>query len=73
MQYRYSFLLIFFLYIDTASAYVGPGLGMGAIGVIIGIIAAILLAILGVIWYPLKRMLRKNVSTEAQSKKSDGS
>lgn len=36
-------------------AYVGPGLGMGVIGTIFGVLAAIVLALFGLFWYPLKR------------------
>lgn len=39
-----------------AQAYVGPGLGLGALGAIAGVIFSILLAIMAVFWYPIKRM-----------------
>jgi len=42
-----------------ALAYVGPGLGLGAIGAILGIILSVILGILGLVWYPLKRMFNK--------------
>ena len=45
--------------IGEAHAYVGPGLGLGALGVVLGIVISIGLAILAVFWYPLKRVLRK--------------
>lgn len=41
-----------------AQAYVGPGLGLGAIGAFFGAVVAGLLAILGFVWYPIKRVLR---------------
>lgn len=59
MRYFLLFLLISVLMTDNAHAYVGPGLGLGVIGAIVGIIVTVFLAIAGVIWYPLKRMLRK--------------
>ena len=40
----------------TALAYVGPGLGVGAITAFFGAIFAVLLAIVGVVWYPIKRL-----------------
>jgi hypothetical protein len=40
-------------------AYIGPGAGIGAIGTVIAFIGAILLAIVGFIWYPMKRLLVK--------------
>jgi hypothetical protein len=32
--------------------------GLGAIGVTLGVIATFVLAFLGLLWYPLKRMLK---------------
>ena len=43
-----------------AQAYIGPGSGLGAIGVMAGMIAAIGLALVGFFWYPLKRLLGKD-------------
>jgi hypothetical protein len=45
---------------SAAHAYVGPGLGLGAIAVILGVIGSVFLAIFAVLWYPIKRMLKKN-------------
>jgi hypothetical protein len=42
-----------------AYAYVGPGLGLGALGVLLGILLSIFLAILGIFWYPIKRLIAK--------------
>lgn len=52
---------------QIANAYVGPGLGAGTIGVILGIIGSIFIAIFAIVWYPLKRLLKKN-----KQKKPDG-
>jgi hypothetical protein len=52
-------LLVFVSIYSTAHAYVGPGLGLGVIGAIIGVVVAVFLAIVGVVWYPVKRLLRK--------------
>ncbi len=38
-------------------AYVGPGLGLGAIAAILGVVFSIFLAVFAVIWYPIKRLL----------------
>jgi hypothetical protein len=43
----------------TAHAYVGPGLGLGVVGAIAGVIFSIILAIIGIFWYPLKRLFGK--------------
>lgn len=42
---------------QPAIAYVGPGLGLGAIGAIIGVVFSVLLAIFAIFWYPIKRWL----------------
>jgi len=39
-------------------AYVGPGAGITAIGAALAFVGGILLAIVGFVWYPLKRLLR---------------
>jgi hypothetical protein len=43
---------------DTA-AYVGPGAGLTVIGTVLGVIGALLLAIIGFVWYPIKRLAAK--------------
>lgn len=42
----------------TAEAYVGPGMGLGVFAAVVGFLTAILLALAGMVWYPVKRMLR---------------
>ena len=41
-------------------AYIGPGMGGGIIAVIFGIIAAFFLGLWGIIYYPIKRAIKKN-------------
>lgn len=43
---------------DPAQAYLGPGLGLGAIGVAFGVISSIVLGLFAIIWYPVKRLAR---------------
>jgi prepilin signal peptidase PulO-like enzyme (type II secretory pathway) len=43
----------------TASAYIGPGAGLSAIGSLLALIGAVLLAIVGFVWYPVRRLLRR--------------
>lgn len=71
MRCVFLILLIIAILIDNSYAYVGPGLGLGAIGAIVGVIVTVFLAIVAVIWYPLKRMLRK--LKPAKADKSDRS
>ena len=51
---------ILVLFSPHAAAYVGPGLGLGVIGAILGTLAALLMAIVGLFWYPIKTMFKKN-------------
>lgn len=54
-----------------ALAYIGPGAGMGAIAVTLAIVIGVLLLLIGLVWYPLKRLMKgKNRSTPAQPKAS---
>lgn len=41
-----------------SAAYIGPSTGVSAFGAAFALIAAIAFAILGFIWYPLKRIRR---------------
>jgi flagellar biogenesis protein FliO len=51
---------------QAAVAYVGPGAGLTAIGTMIALIAALLLALMGFVWYPVKRMLRARKAESAR-------
>jgi hypothetical protein len=42
-----------------AWAYVGPGLGAGAVAAVLGIFFGLLAVLAGVVWYPIKRLLKK--------------
>jgi hypothetical protein len=41
---------------DQALAYIGPGAGLTVIGTVAALGAAVVLAIVGFVWYPLKRL-----------------
>ena len=55
----------------SAVAYVGPGLGAGAVGAVLGVIAAIFLGLFAILWYPFKRMLKKRSAATEQAESSD--
>ena len=59
MRYLFIFIVFYLVDMGNAAAYVGPGLGLGAIGAFIGVVVTVLLAIIGLFWYPLKRLIRK--------------
>lgn len=61
----YAALLVAFFVPDLALAYVGPGAGLTALGTVIAVVAAIFLALVGFVWYPVKRMLRGRKSVSA--------
>lgn len=46
-------------YCLPASAYIGPGLGSGAVVAILGTVVGLLMLMVGVIWYPIKRLIRR--------------
>jgi hypothetical protein len=54
-----SFSVIIFLITTPTFAYLGPGVGGGIIAATIGIIVAIFAALFGLIWFPVKRLLKK--------------
>jgi len=57
---------------QLAHAYIGPGAGITAIGTVFALFGAILLAIVGFIWYPVKR-LRAKLRARKQATKDDQS
>lgn len=56
---------------SVALAYVGPGLGLGALAVIGGLILSVLVAVFALVWYPLKRA-RARMRARAQGADDDG-
>ena len=49
----------------VAEAYIGPGIGISAIGSFLAVLGATVLAVVGFIWFPLKRrFFRKKVDPE---------
>jgi len=55
---RFTFLFLFLLPLN-AHAYLGPGLGAGTIGAILGVIGSVFLALFAIVYYPVKRFLKK--------------
>lgn len=63
----------------VAHAYVGPGLGLGAVAAVLAVIFSGVLAVLSIFWYPLKRLFRKHkrpspprTDQSAPSERTDG-
>jgi hypothetical protein len=63
-------LLLAVTAVDPAAAYVGPGAGLTAIGAMLAVIATLFLAVVGFIWYPVKRLVRRRrPAWESESEK----
>jgi len=54
-----AIIALSFILPQNAIAYIGPGAGITAIGTVIALISAVLIAILGFFLYPIKRLLSK--------------
>jgi len=62
--------IIFCLITTSSFAYLGPGVGGGVITATIGIIVAIFAVLFALIWFPVKRLLkkRKDMKNKQQNK-----
>ena len=66
-MHKLIFITSIFSLITTSSfAYLGPGVGGGVIAATIGIIVAIFAALFGLIWFPVKRLLKKRKEKKDQ-------
>jgi len=54
-----------------AYTYIGPGMGGGAIAAIIGFFTAIILGLWAILYYPIKRALKKRRLKKVASKHLD--
>ncbi len=73
LHLRSVFLILVIILINiipqSAMAYIGPGTGLSVIGAFLAAITAIIAALFGFLWYPIKRLLR---AKKAKSKKQEG-
>ena len=66
-MYKLTFITLLIILTSTSSyAYLGPGIGGGIIAATFGVIIAILSALFGLIWFPLKRFLKKKKEKEKE-------
>jgi len=57
-----SIIIVVFLVVlcpRPAMAYIGPGAGLSAVGAFLAVVAGLIVAMFGFLWYPLKRLSRK--------------
>lgn len=68
------FLVPLVLVAFPAQAYIGPAAGAGTIAVVLGILASIVMAFFAILWYPVKRLLKKWKATRQDelATKSEG-
>ena len=52
-------LLALYFCITPCYAYLGPGMGAGIIFATIGFFVALVAAIFGILWFPIKRLINK--------------
>ena len=50
----------------AAQAYIGPGLGAGVIASVLGVLGSIVLVMVAVVYYPIKRLLKRRNPTARQ-------
>jgi hypothetical protein len=51
---------------SSALAYIGPGAGLSALGSLVSLIGALVLTVVGFVWYPIRRLLRRLRPKEPQ-------
>jgi hypothetical protein len=52
---------------SAALAYIGPGAGLSIVGSIVAVLGTIVVAIVGFVWYPIRRMLKKRRAAAAKA------
>ena len=52
-----AFAVLLLVSAAPAQAYMGPGAGLAFIGSLLALIAAIAVGAMGLVWYPLKRLI----------------
>ena len=59
-------LITSFLLTTEAFSYIGPGLGLGLIGSILGLLLSFFVLIFAIFWFPLKKILKKKKKNNIQ-------
>ncbi len=74
-RYATALMVLFVALPQPALAYIGPGVGAGAITATLGIIGSIFLMLFAILWYPVKRLIRavKRTKPEPEANKAEQS
>lgn len=62
--------MLLLLQLTAAHAYIGPGLAVGTVAIVLGVLSSIFLAFVGILWYPIKRLINKRRTTHPKTKDS---
>jgi len=62
---------VFCMIPSLADAYIGPGAGITAIGSFLALLGGIVLALVGFVWYPLKRRFSKKRRREIEEEEEE--
>lgn len=57
---------------QVAHAYIGPGLGLGQIGIALSVVGVLLFFLSTAVWYPFKRILRRRRAKRVAALRHDG-
>ena len=57
---------------SAALAYVGPGAGLSMIGSLIAVVGALILAILGLVLFPMRMLMKRRRTAAAATAPADG-
>ncbi|WP_395376216.1 FeoB-associated Cys-rich membrane protein [Marinicella sp. W31] len=61
---RITLLLISLFFAQLVNAYVGPGAGIPIIGSLIGIIVTVVLVLAAILFWPIRKMLKKKKNNQ---------
>jgi len=63
--------MLLLLQLTAAHAYIGPGLAAGTVAIVLGVLASIFLAFVGILWYPIKRLINRRRGLPPNQKAKD--
>ena len=64
---KLPYLLLLFLPLQ-AHAYIGPGMGLGVAVTVLGLAIAFFLLLVGLIWLPIRRLLKSRRPSKTDNK-----